>query len=67
MNSKAITVAIVVGLLGLVIGFVTANSINRSEINSLKMQSQTAAPADGTPQKPGDFTLDPEEIGRAHV
>jgi len=63
MNSKAITVAIVVGLLGLVIGFVTANSINRSEMNSLKMQAQTAAPANGAPQKPGEsFTLDPDEL-----
>lgn len=62
MNSKAITVAIVVGLLGLVIGFVTANSINRSEMNSLKAQAQKAAPADGSPQKPGDFTLDPDEL-----
>ncbi|MCC7308068.1 MAG: tetratricopeptide repeat protein [Acidobacteria bacterium] len=62
MNSKAITVAIVVGLLGLVIGFVTANSINRSEMNSLRMQAQAAPPANGAPQKPGDFTLDPEEL-----
>ena len=62
MNSKAITVSIITGLLGLVIGFVSANSINRSEITSLRMQAQTAPPADGAPQKPGDFTLDPEEL-----
>ena len=62
MNSKAITVAIVVGILGLVIGFVTANSINRSEMNSLRMQAQAAPAANGAPQKPGDFTLDPEEL-----
>jgi len=62
MNSKAITVAIVSGLLGLVIGFVTANSMNRSEMNSLKSQAQTAPAADGALQKPGDFTLDPEEL-----
>lgn len=62
MTSKAILVAVIAGFLGLVIGFVAANSINRSEINSLKSQSQTAAPAANTPAKPGDFTLDPEEL-----
>lgn len=63
MNGKTLGIAFLAALAGAVAGFVLANSLNRSELNSLKSRldkggDQTAA----TSKKPDELTLDPEEL-----
>ncbi|MEP6946598.1 MAG: tetratricopeptide repeat protein [Acidobacteriota bacterium] len=63
MNTKVLVAAILGILAGLVAGFTIANSINRSEINSLRGQvEQSKKPASNTSSTGDGFTIGDDEL-----
>jgi len=63
MNAKLLTVGILAALAGLAGGFLLANGLNRSTINSLKTQLDQKKPAsNSTSPQTGDMGVDPAEI-----
>jgi len=64
MDKNSVLVAIIALLSGFIGGFLVANSLNRSEINSLRVGSvvQSSAPNTGSKTTPDDQTLSPAEI-----
>lgn len=63
MNSRILTIGILAAIAGIIGGFLLANGLNRSTLNALKTQLEQRKPdANTAPGKPGDLTVDPEEI-----
>ncbi|MBX7054633.1 MAG: tetratricopeptide repeat protein [Pyrinomonadaceae bacterium] len=61
MNSKVITAAILGTIAGAIGGFMLANSLNRSEVNALRAQSENrpaAAQASNRPDDPMNINID---------
>ena len=56
MNTKVVTAALLGTIVGLIGGFILANSINRSEINNLKARPEQQGTAPGG-QKQNDVSV----------
>ena len=62
MNTKVVTAALLGTIVGLIGGFILANSINRSEINNLKARPEQQGTAPGGQKQNDAFNIDPDEI-----